>query len=261
MPVDLRESKKFAIDVALEAGEIMLRYFHSGEFDTEIKKDNSPVTCADLEINQMVIDRINKRFPTHSVQGEEGDMIKSSDYVWVCDPIDGTVPFSKQIPIATFSLALVYNGKSILGVTYDPFGDRLIYAIKNNGAYLNNQKITVSKKKLDVTSTINIEWWPEAQTDVVIPLHELAKKNDVYHIHLPSIVYVGMLVAMGKLEAGIFPGTKGKNVDIAALKIIVEEAGGRVTDLDGNEQRYDEDINGAVISNRVVHRDIITALK
>ncbi len=262
MLVDLRESRKFAVDVAQEAGEIMLEYFHSGEFGTEIKEDNSPVTRADLEINQMVINRVAETFPMHAVQGEESSVMKDSDYVWVCDPVDGTVPFSKQIPIAAFSLALVYKGKPVLGVAYEPFGDKLIYAVKDVGAYLNNQKITVSKKQLDVTSTINIEWWPEAQVDVVMPLHELAKENQMYHIHLPSIVYAGMLVATGELEACIFPGTKGKNVDIAALKIIVEEAGGEVTDLNGDEQRYDKgDINGAVISNGVVHKNIVTALK
>lgn len=261
MSLDLKESKKFAIGLAKDAGEIMLEYFYSGNFEIEYKEDKTPVTIADKKINQLVIDAVARAYPKHAVQGEEGSVIKNSNYMWVCDPIDGTVPFLKQIPIAAFSLALVYDGKPVVGVVYDPFGERLISAVHGNGAFLNDEKISVSQKKLDIKATINIEWWPEAEKDVFTSLHNLSKENAMYHIHLPSIVYAGMLVATGELEACVFPGTKEKNVDIAALKIIVEEAGGEVTDLDGNEQRYDRDINGAVISNGIVHDDITIALK
>jgi len=258
--VDLQEYKEFAESVARKAGEIMLAYFHSGDFRTIIKEDQTPVTLADIEINKMVIDRVAEIFPEHAVQGEEESAVRDSKYVWVCDPVDGTIPFSKKIPIAAFSLALVCDGVPILGVVLDPFGDKLYIAEKGCGAFCNNKKLSVSTKTLDY-GVINIEWWQDAIADIVIPLHKISRKTHMYHIHLPSIVYASALVAEGKLEASVFPGGKGKNVDIAALKVIIEEAGGKVTDLFGNEQRYDRSINGAIISNGIVHDDIVETLK
>ena len=80
-------------------------------------------------------------------------------------------------------------------------------------------------------------------------------------LHLGSTTHASVLVAQGDLVANIFPGTKGKNVDIATAKVIVEEAGGKVTDLFGNDQRYDRDIQGAILSNGVVHDEIVRVMK
>ena len=82
-----------------------------------------------------------------------------------------------------------------------------------------------------------------------------------YFVGVGSVIRACMCVANGDFNLAIFPGTKHKNCDIAASKIIVEEAGGKVTDLFGNEQRYDESINGAVISNSIVHDEVIEVLK
>ena len=147
MSLDLKELRRFAISIAKDAGEIMLEYFYSGNFEIEYKEDKTPVTIADKKINQLVIDAVAETYPKYAVQGEEGVVIKDSNYVWVCDPIDGTVPFSKQIPIAAFSLALVYDGKPIIGVVYDPFGERLISAVQGNGAMLNDKKYLLVRKR------------------------------------------------------------------------------------------------------------------
>lgn len=90
-------------------------------------------------------------------------------------------------------------------------------------------------------------------------LNELYKKT--YFIGVGSIIKACMCVATGDFTCCIFPGTKGKNCDIAAVKVIVEEAGGKVTDLFGNEQRYDEEINGALISNGIVHDELVKNAK
>ena len=90
-------------------------------------------------------------------------------------------------------------------------------------------------------------------------MNELYKKT--YFVGIGSIIRASVCVASGDFTCCIFPGTKGKNCDIAAVKVIVEEAGGKVTDLFGNEQRYDEPINGALISNGVVHDELIKSAK
>ena len=254
------EQLDFAIELAKKAGDVMLKYFESDNLNVKYKKGVQPVTIADREINKLVIDKIAEKYSEHIVNGEEQNRPGESDYVWVCDPVDGTIPFMKGIPVAVFSLALVYRGKPILGVILDPFHGKLYIAEKGKGAFCNKEKIEVSKRKIE-QGIINVEWWQDGVRDVVLSLHEFAIKTRMYHIHIPSIVYASSLVAKGEIEASVFPGGKGKNVDIAAVKILVEEAGGKVTDLDGNEQRYDQDINGAIISNGINHDKLVEILK
>src|SRR3989339_1076408 len=113
---------EFAKNLAKEAEEIALRYF-SFKVENTWKEDNTPLTKADTEINDLVIKRVNEAFPEHSIYGEEQSELKeNSKYIWVCDPIDGTMPFSNGSPIFTFSIALVdqSSGLPILGVINDP---------------------------------------------------------------------------------------------------------------------------------------------
>lgn len=252
----MKEFLDFSKDVASQASEIMLQYFQIG-VDAVEKNDRSIVTEADKKINQLVIDEVNRNFPDHSVLGEEASKPNESEYVWVCDPIDGTLPFSKGLPYSVFSLALCKKGVPVVGVVSDPFTNRLYSAVKGEGALLNNTPIKVSSSSLDYSSTINVDWWPEAEYDIDTICHKVSLEKSCYVLHLGCVVQASMMVACGQFEASIFPGTKGKNVDIAAVKIIVEEAGGKVTDLFGNEQRYDKDIKGALITNGVMHEEIL----
>ncbi len=251
----MKEYLEFAKSIAFEAGKIMLKHFKVGVGFTE-KQDLTIVTLADQEINQLLIDEVNKSYPEHTVLGEEKNNIKTSNKAWVCDPIDGTVPYSKGLPISVFSLAYVEDGVPLLGVVYDPFMQRLYYATKDGGAFVNEKKLKVSQGKLDRKGTIDIEWWPEAEYDVDSAFHQLSVSTGAYVLHLGSVIQAACLVASGQFEACAFAGTIGKNVDIAAIKVIVEEAGGKVTDLFGQEQRYDQDIKGAIISNGLVHPEL-----
>ena len=93
------------------------------------------------------------------------------------------------------------------------------------------------------------------------PLSKLSAETNTYMVSPGSTTHMAAMVAQGDFVASIFPGTKGKNVDIAAAKVIVEEAGGKVTDLFGEEQRYDRDIRGAIVSNGVVHDELVEIMK
>lgn len=248
----------FAKEIAYKAGEIMLKYFNEDN-GASYKCDQTIVTKADIEINNYLITRVKETFPTHSVDGEEKQFGKS-DYVWVCDPIDGTAMYARHIPVAVFSLALVINGVSTVGVVYDPFTKNLYYAIKGNGAYKNDKKISVNDTELNgMKSVANFDMWPDADYNLYDSMKELGKKT--YFVGLGSVIRACMCVANGDFIFAIYPGTKHKNCDIAAAKVIVEEAGGKVTDLFGNEQRYDGSIKGAVISNKKVHSEVIAVLK
>ena len=247
----------FAKEIAYEAGKIMQKYFYEDN-EANYKYDQTIVTKADIEINSLLINRVKSQYPNHSVDGEE-EQFNKSDYVWVCDPVDGTAMYARHIPVAVFSLALVINGVPTVGVVYDPFTDSLYWAIKGQGAYCNNERIEVNNNILDgMKSVAHFDMWPEAQYNIYNAIKELGKKT--YFVGIGSIIRASMCVANGDFVLAIYPGTIHKNCDIAAVKVIVEEAGGKVTDLFGKEQRYDGDINGAVISNKIIHDEVIDIL-
>lgn len=246
--------KDFAIELAYKAGKVIKDNFVLG-MKKEWKSDGTPLTTADTLVNQLVIDEISLKLPEHSILAEEGSDLKESDYVWVCDPIDGTISFSHAYPIFVFSLALTFKGESILGVVYDPMLDRLVFAEKGKGASLNGKVIRVSNvEKLGTTSIVDIECdykFPDLRKAIIDEGSEITV--------LRSTVYPGVLVAAGEMTGVIYEYTNPW--DAAALKIIIEEAGGKVTDLDGNDQRYDKEINGVVVSNGKIHDQLIKLVK
>jgi len=252
--------KKIAVKLAEEAGRVMLKYFDNNT-ETEWKEDKTPVTIADKEINKLVIKTIKENFPDHNIIGEEESALNdNSEYSWVCDPIDGTIPYMHGIPTSVFSLALVRDGEVILGVTYDPFMKKLFFAQKGQGAFLNGKKIYIKGEQGNkkVRQVVALEWWYNAPNKLV-KLFEKLNTNE-YIVAIPiSIVYDSMMVASGEFCGAIFAG---KTVhDIAAVKIIVEEAGGIVTDLYGNDQRYDGEIKGAIIASEEYHSKLLAKVK
>ena len=235
----------------------MRNYYHSNN-GQQYKGDNTIVTLADTEINDYLIKRVKEQFPSHSVDGEENGFGKS-DHLWVCDPVDGTAMYARHIPVACFSLALCIDGKPIVGVVNDVFSNNLYTAIKGEGAFRNGEKIFVNEIGLDdKRSMAAYDTWTR-EYDLVNTFLELRKRT--YFIHFGTFIRDSICVASGEIEFAIYPAAKHRNCDIAALKVIVEEAGGIVTDLYGNEQRYDCDIKGAIVSNRVVYEDVLNAVK
>jgi Archaeal fructose-1,6-bisphosphatase and related enzymes of inositol monophosphatase family len=251
------EYLEFAKEIAHYAGKIMIKYFNQDN-GSSYKTDNTIVTLADTEINSYLIEKVKEKYPTHSVDGEE-EQFGESNYVWVCDPVDGTAVYSRHIPVAVFSLALVIDGVSTIGVVYDPFTNNLYYASLGEGAYKNERKISVNDTPIDdMKSVANFDNWPESPYNIYPVISELGKRT--YFLSVGSVIRACMCVASGEFNLALFPGTKRKNCDIAAAKIIVEEAGGKVTDLFGKEQRYDKDIDGAVISNGLIHDEVVSVI-
>ena len=202
---------------------------------------------------------VKNTYPNHSVDGEE-EQFGKSNYVWVCDPVDGTAMFARKIPVSVFSLALVIDGTPVVGVIYDPWSNHLYYAAKNYGAYCNSYPITVNNMSFeDMKSVSHYDMFPSSEYNIFDAIKELGKKG--YFTSIGSVARACTCVANGNFNIAIFPGTKHKNCDIAAAKIIVEEAGGIVTDLFGNEQRYDQSINGAIVSNKIVHSEVVELMK
>jgi len=257
----MEEYLNFAKSLAREAGEIMRKYFDQNAA-SEYKADKTIVTIADKEINDLVIRRVQERFPTHSVNGEEKSFADSNE-MWICDPVDGTAMFARGVAVATFSLAFAVDGEPQVGVIYDPFTDKMWWAIKNSGAFCNNNRILVNDFGLDdMRAVVNYDYLPvfnDGKSYVASSVEILSRQ--VYCTSIGSQVHSGALVADGSYVATIFPGTVGKNVDVAASKVIIEEAGGKTSDIDGNPQKYDGAINGFIGANPVVFDEIVKVLK
>lgn len=252
----MEEYLTFAKQLAEQAGAIMLEHFKLG-VEHEAKADATPITVADTTINTMVIDAVAAAYPNHTVLGEEeSSETTESEYVWVCDPIDGTIPFTLGAPTSMFSLALTQNGVPIVAALYDPYLKRMFTAVQGEGVLLNSEKIHVGTE-LPPKAYITLPVMQYGLTDNA-GLAEDAIRSGLRGISLCCITYEAALVASGQIAGAIFPGQTPW--DIAAVKLIVEEAGGKVTDLHGNEQRYDKPINGAVVSNGGIVHDRLVQL-
>ena len=249
----------FAIGIADYAGITMRKYFNR-DMDVERKEDNTPVTLVDKQINSYLIEQVKKKFPNHGVCGEEEKYNENSEYLWVCDPVDGTSMYIRHIPVSVFSLALVIDGEPIVGVVYDPFLNEIYTSIKGRGAFCNSKKINVDEKVFgDFGCVVDVCMWNNAKYDTLELLKEIRK--EVKLTQMGSVARACMAVASGKISAEVFPGTIHGNCDVAASKLIVEEAGGVVTDFHGNDQRYDVDIDGAIITNKKINEMMLKKVR
>ncbi len=143
----------------------------------------------------------------------------------------------------------------MLGVVYEPYSDRLFVAEKGKGALLNNQPIHVSEADSLIQAVTNVDAIRDNLDD--LPTKLAANKAKVFKLN--SSVYAGVLVGAGELVGAIYGRTHPW--DAAAVKVIVEEAGGKVTDLQGKDQSYDQPINGCIASNGKVHNELLELVK
>lgn len=256
---ELKGYLEFAKGLAAEAGVIMRRYFRAEDIGTEWKEDDTPITIADNKINDLVIERVKEVYPAHGVIGEEGSYKPEREYVWVVDPIDGTIPFSLGISGSTFCLGLVRKGAVLVAVVFEPFHDRLFSAVLGAGAYLNNQKISVSKTA-DMKNGyfFGTDWMKPGQKNIRPAILALEKRGAKV-LSIPSYSFMGALVAKGDFFAAFM--AYGSPWDAAAISLIVTEAGGKATDLSGNIRKYNEWSDGILLTNGKVHDEIVGMTK
>jgi myo-inositol-1(or 4)-monophosphatase len=250
------DHRAFAVDLARRAGEVIRTNFQLGTSKTW-KDDGTPLTVTDLMVNEMVLKNVAEFFPDHGVIGEEASTRPNDkrEWVWICDPIDGTVPFSHGIPNFVFSLALTHHNEPVLGVVYDPMADRMYVAEKGKGAFLNDEPVRVSSVSEFNSLVIDLED-PTADGQ---DLRYALRKRGALVTTLWSAVYAGSCVAGGGIAGAVcFPTHIW---DAAALAILVTEAGGKVTDLDGNPLKLVEPLPGLVVSNGDVHDALIEELQ
>lgn len=238
----------FAKDLARQGGKLIKDNFEK-DLNIEIKHDNSPVTQVDKAINDLIISQIQKTYPDHGVLGEEGDHGSGKEeFQWVCDPLDGTQCFILGIPHTTCVIGLVKNGEYQLSIIYNPYTDRLYHAVKGQGAFCNDEPIHVNDLPLK-DSYILCE---NSTHPYVEALNAAGAKTE----QINGAGYSSSLIAAGRAGGTI----KGKYDfhDIGPSSLIVEEAGGRVTALDGSKLRLDQPgSKGIILSNGTCHDDLV----
>jgi histidinol-phosphatase len=241
----------FAHEVADRAAEISMSYF-LGEFEIQHKADLSPVTQADLEVETAIRRMISDRFPADAVTGEEHGE-GAGDRVWIVDPIDGTRNFADGVPIWATLLALQVDGRSVVGLIAAPAIGERYEAVRGEGARWNGRDLRVSERKLDdafmVYSSVD-DWVDRPRHDAFMGLVREARRTRGF-----GDFWGHMLVARGAADFMLEPTLRVW--DWAAITVIVEEAGGRVTTFDGDEPA---DGSSVLTSNAVVHDEVVRRL-
>jgi len=222
----------FIESVARDAGALLLRYFRE-RVEIEYKGDVDLVTVADRESEKLIVARIRERFPQHDILGEEGTRQESgAEFKWYVDPLDGTTNFAHGFPVFCVSMGLERKGERIAGVLYDPTRDELFAAEKGSGATLNGKPMHVSK-----VAKLN-----EALVATGFPSHKRHKNPNIHFYHQITLRTHGVRRAgsaaldLAAVASGRVDGFWEFNLnpwDTAAGVLLVEEAGGMVSDFSG----------------------------
>lgn len=255
-PIQLKQLE----EIAFRAGAIMELYFEHFGMARVVKTDTTPVTKADTEINRLVIDEIRKISAEVDIYGEEESSRTNSPWQLVCDPVDGTFPYTWGMPVSTFMIGLRYKQQPVMGVVYDPFTKRLYSAERGKGAWLNSERqLRVSQAATaEDRPVVGYVSWPGCSYNI-LKVCQYLEERGVSLVNFCSIGYIEAAVATGEFAATIFPGKS--HYDTLPGHTIVEEAGGKVTDIFGRPLRYENnEIAGHIMSNGLIHDLIVEAV-
>ena len=251
-----------AINAAISTGEILKKGFLFKDFSIE-KKDagiHNLVTTYDYLAEKNIIDIILKAYPFHSIISEEKGLLdnQDKDFLWIVDPLDGTVNFAHQIPLFCVSIALQVQKKVVLGVVYNPICNELFVAQKGKGAFLNGTQIKVSnvKKIKGGFFSTGFPYDMNKKNDFINDFIKVAKLGlsiRKYGTAVLSLAYV----AMGRID--LFFESSLKIWDCASGMLLVNEAQGQVTDWQGKDFRLQEN-NKLIASNKFLHNQFLNLL-
>ena len=242
-----------ALEAAKNAEEIITSYYTGDAMKVELKADKTPVTLADTGAEKVIRETIKQAFPDHGFIGEEyGIEEGESPYLWIIDPIDATKNYIRKIPIFGTQIALMKGEELILGVSNAPLLNELLYAEAGSGAFLNGEPITVSSVTHPKDAMVchgGLKWFIEKGTfpGIYNLIKDAARTRgfgDFYMYHLVASARADAVV-----EAAI------SIWDIAAISVIVREAGGKVTDIRG--QDITKDTESMVATNGILHDTVL----
>ena len=250
---------RLAITAAKEAGRIQIAHYDRTHAD-EYKGEIDPVTEVDKLCERVIVEMISGSFPDHDILSEETSFKeKGSSWKWIIDPIDGTTNYIHQYPCFCVSIGLEGEGEVQMGVVYNPLLDELFYGQKGEGAYLNRERIAVSRRdKLD--GSFLCTGFP----------YDVRERSDFYLQYFRAFITRSFalrrpgsaVLDLCYLAAGRFDGfweMKLHSWDVAAASLLVAEAGGKMTDFKGKPfSIYSEEI---LASNGLIHDAMLQVMK
>lgn len=249
------------IDTAIKAAKLAgekLEYYFETLLEHEEKEDKSFVTKADMEADQITIDLIKESYPDHQIITEENGTIGvENEYVWVVDPLDGTLNFTRGIPLFCTSIALVQNGEPVVAVVYNPVTKSLFHAEKGKGAFWNDEKIQVSEigEVKDSIVSMGRSRDPESKAKtlkIYNKFYDQVKSQRILGSAALELAYV----ASGRLEGFVSVGLK--SWDVSGGVLLVKEAGGKITDFSGGT--WTNSTTHFLASNGRVHQQILSLI-
>lgn len=252
----LNKELEIAQRAAIEAGEVILSIYIQ-EYKIHYKEDDSPVTDADHQANEVIVNQLMSEFPKYAILSEESqdDLTRiDNDWCWIIDPLDGTKEFIKGNGEFTVNIALAYQQKPILGVIYIPVRKELYYAVKGMGAFYHyddhTERISVSNKLDNITAACS-------RSHTTKKLKDILKNHGISNLIYAGSSIKGCMIAKGEAEIYYRFGKTGE-WDTAALQCIVEESGGIFRQMDDTEMVYNrkDTINrkGFYILNRIENK-------
>ena len=252
--------KDFAVELAKEAGQILMDHFERRLAVESKSSEIDLVTEADVASEKLIVEAIRKWYPEHSILSEEGlSEEQAGEFLWLVDPLDGTTNYAHGYPIFCVSIALQRGGETTLGVTYDPVGDELFWAGRDQGAYCNGRRLSVSgtdslRRSLLATgfpyARASIEDNNVAEFGRVMPRVQGVRRGGAATL---DMAYVAAGRLDGYWEFLLSPW------DWAAGDLLVRESGGRTSDVLGHPWRLRS--NNMVATNGLLHEELLATLK
>lgn len=235
MSLDLDQALAVAREAAAAAAEVLMYYWHAG-VEAEIKADATPVTVADREAERVIRQIIGKAYPDHAIDGEEEGLTGNSPLRWLVDPLDGTASFVRRTPFFSTQIALMVEGELVLGVSTAPVYGETLWARRGGGAWSDSGRLSaadtadLAHASLSIGNVKTLAAGPHWSVlgELIQQVERTRGLGDFCHYHL---------LAQGALD--IVVESDVNILDIAALAVIVREAGGIFTDLDGTDLSLD----------------------
>ena len=250
------------IDGVVRAGEKVLEVYET-DFSTEKKDDDSPITQADIESNKILKEVLGQTGITILSEEDVDDKKRlSEEKIWVIDPLDGTTDFVNRTGEFTIMVGLVEKHKSILGLIYWPIKKKMYLAESGKGAFRHDEEW----EKIETTMMSEMQ-----NCQALVSRHHLSEKEKrlLDEMEIAVVTSIGSSlkvteIASGDAEIYLTTTSKMKQWDTCASNCIISEAGGKMTDMSGNDLVYNTEIvnheNGILVTNGLIHQDALDAI-
>ncbi len=232
--MDAEQELAAAVDIAREAADLVRSYFSTDRVDTRPKGDRDVVTAADLASERLILERLAERFPADGIVGEEGAATRpKSTRRWYVDPLDGTLNYSRGLPVWCVSMALFDHGHPVLGVIVDPIRDETFSAATGRGAWLNGEPLHTSSidRVGDAFVHMTVDFNDQSMSAGLRDLQAMAPMV-LRTRNIGSAALAVAYVACGRFDAMLHRYAHAW--DYGAGVVLVREAGGMVTDMVGS---------------------------